>query len=159
MRFTLPPSRFLFKALLIAILLGSLGFFLFLALAPDGVDATVAFAGGAFLGGLIAAWLAGIGEPAAERPAEVKSVFVGNLAFKAKPRDVEALFARFGEVQSVRIMTDRATRRPRGFAFVEMPAPDAKKAIGALDGQEFLGRQLRVSEGTERKREENPGQD
>ncbi len=82
---------------------------------------------------------------------DMQSIFVGNLAFKARNEELRELFGKYGEVGSVRIMTDRQTRRPRGFAFVEMPPAAAAKAIKALDGQEFIGRPLRVSEGTERK--------
>lgn len=48
-------------------------------------------------------------------------------------------------------MTDRETRRPRGFGFIEMGASDAKAAIKALDGYEFMGRDLKVNEANERK--------
>jgi RNA recognition motif-containing protein len=58
-------------------------------------------------------------------------------------------------VHSVRIMKDRATRRPRGFAFVEMESRGAAKAIKGLDGLEYMGRNLRVNEGAERKEQGN----
>ncbi|SCZ61132.1 RNA recognition motif domain-containing protein [Thiohalomonas denitrificans] len=156
MQFTSPPVRFLIKAALLAILLGSLGFFIPLALLPDGFDATLAMAIGSFAGAFLGAWLAGIGEtPAtAKRPDESHSVFVGNLNFKARNEDLRELFAQYGDVHSVRIMTDRATRRPRGFGFVEMDEKGARKAISALDGQEFLGRKLRVNEGKERRNDQ-----
>ncbi|WP_303907246.1 RNA recognition motif domain-containing protein [Thiohalomonas denitrificans] len=156
MQFTSPPVRFLIKAALLAILLGTLGFFISSALLPDGFNATLAMTIGSFTGALLGAWLAGIGEkPAtAKAPGEPHSVFVGNLNFKAKPEDLRVLFAQYGDVHSVRIMTDRATRRPRGFAFVEMDKKGARKAISALDGQEFLGRKLRVNEGKERRNDQ-----
>lgn len=80
-----------------------------------------------------------------------KSVFVGNLAFKASREDLQALFANYGEVHHVRIMVDRTTHRPRGFGFVEMDASGAAAAIAALDGTEFYGRTLRVNEGNDRR--------
>ncbi|QEP45189.1 RNA-binding protein [Ectothiorhodospiraceae bacterium BW-2] len=86
-----------------------------------------------------------------QEPFENKTIFVGNLAFKANSEQLRALFARYGEVVTVRIMTDRLTRRPRGFAFVEMEGRGAMKAIEALDGHEFLGRELRVNEGHNRR--------
>ncbi len=155
MQFTSPPVRFLIKAALIAVLLGSLGFFISLAL-PGGFDGTLAMTIGTFTGALVGAWLAGIGETrAAENGSgEPYSVFVGNLNFKAKPEELRELFAHYGRVHSVRIMTDRATRRPRGFGFVEMDEKGARKAIPALDGQEFLGRKLRVNEGKERRNDQ-----
>ncbi|MCK5721288.1 MAG: RNA-binding protein [Gammaproteobacteria bacterium] len=80
------------------------------------------------------------------------SVFVGNLAFKAGANDLRELFEDYGDVQSVRVMTDRATRRPKGFAFVEMDKKGAKAAIADLDGCEFFGRDIKVNYATRRKR-------
>ncbi len=73
-------------------------------------------------------------------------IYVGNLPFSAEQADVEELFAAHGEVISVALPTDRETGRPRGFGFVEMSKEDATKAIQALDGQDFDGRNLRVNE-------------
>lgn len=80
-----------------------------------------------------------------------KTVFVGNLAFKANRDELRQLFERYGSVYSVRIMTDRITRRPRGFAFVEMDEKAVAAAIKGLDGQEFYGRNLRVNEGSDQR--------
>jgi len=80
------------------------------------------------------------------------SVFIGNLAFKASAGDLRELFEEYGEVQGVRVMTDRATRRPKGFAFVEMDKKGAKAAIANLDGTEFFGRDIKVNFATRRKR-------
>ena len=65
------------------------------------------------------------------------------------------LFAQHGEVVSCALPTDRETGRPRGFGFVEMSNEDGRKAIDALDGQDFGGRQLRVNEA--RPREDRRG--
>ena len=54
-------------------------------------------------------------------------------------------------MHSVRLMTDRVTRKPRGFGFVEMNRKEARAAIRALDGTEFFGRQLKVNIAKERK--------
>ncbi len=153
MKFTAPPVRFLIKAIFIAISLGGIAALAMLALAPATLNPIVAFAVGTAVGALFGGWLTGIGETPPTRQTEPKSVFVGNLSFKAKPEELRELFARFGAVHSVRIMTDRATRRPRGFAFVEMDGAAADRAISTLNGQEFMGRQLRVNEGSERRRE------
>ncbi|MDH5190854.1 MAG: RNA-binding protein [Gammaproteobacteria bacterium] len=80
----------------------------------------------------------------------MKTIFVGNLAFKARRDELSKLFSEYGQVNSVRIMTDRETRRPRGFGFIEMNSSDAKAAIKALDGYEFMGRDLKVNEANER---------
>ncbi len=80
------------------------------------------------------------------------SIFIGNLAFKANANDLRELFSSYGNVQNVRVMTDRATRRPKGFAFVEMDKKGAKAAIAELDGSEFFGRDIKVNYATRRKR-------
>jgi len=74
-------------------------------------------------------------------------IYVGNLSFQATEEGVSGLFAKFGNVQSVRIVTDRDTGRSRGFAFVEMStSEEAEQAINALNGQEHDGRALTVNE-------------
>ena len=81
-----------------------------------------------------------------------KKLYVGNLSYEATEEDLREAFAQDGRtVARVNIITDRETGRPRGFAFVEMGSEDdASAAISALDGQELLGRPLRVSEARER---------
>ena len=76
----------------------------------------------------------------------MKNLFVGNLPFDVTEEALRDLFTPFGEVQQVRIMTDRDTGRPRGFAFVEMADDDSTKAIAALNGKDFGGRALNVNE-------------
>ena len=75
------------------------------------------------------------------------NIYVGNLSYQADEQSLGDLFAQYGEVSNVRIMTDRETGRPRGFGFVEMPnAEEAKKAIDSLNGSEDNGRQLKINE-------------
>lgn len=77
----------------------------------------------------------------------MKKLFVGNLPFSATQEEVRSLFAEFGEVERVSIITDRDTGKPRGFAFVEMPQDEeAERAIAALNGKQFGGRALNVNE-------------
>ena len=74
------------------------------------------------------------------------NLYVGNLSFDSREEDLNELFASFGEVVSAKVIMDRDTGRPRGFAFVEMgQAEDAQKAIESLDGQEFQGRNIKVN--------------
>ncbi|WP_028587017.1 RNA recognition motif domain-containing protein [Desulfocurvus vexinensis] len=75
-----------------------------------------------------------------------KSIYVGNLPWSATEEELRDLFGQFGGVTSVKLVSDRDTGRPRGFAFVEMEDADAAKAIEALEGTEFGGRTLRVNE-------------
>jgi RNA recognition motif-containing protein len=75
-----------------------------------------------------------------------KKLYVGNLPFSTTEDELRKLFGRHGTVESVSVVTDRETGRPRGFAFVEMDANDAEDAIRALDGTDLGGRSLRVNE-------------
>ena len=75
-----------------------------------------------------------------------KSIYVGNLPWSATEEELRDLFGQFGGVTSVKLVSDRDTGRPRGFAFVEMEDADAAQAIEALEGTEFGGRPLRVNE-------------
>lgn len=80
-----------------------------------------------------------------------KKLYVGNLAFAVSDRDLRELFAQAGSCESAAIVTDRATGRSRGFGFVTMQSDDdAQKAIAQLNGQDFRGRTLTVSEARER---------
>lgn len=81
----------------------------------------------------------------------MKSIYVGNLPFTATEDEVRDLFAAYGDVESVRLMTDRDTGRPRGFGFVKMAAQDADTAIQALNGKQLGGRSLRINEAEDRK--------
>lgn len=79
-----------------------------------------------------------------------KRIYVGNLPFSATEDELRELFAQHGEVESVKLVTDRDTGRPRGFGFVDMAEADAGAAINALNGTDMGGRPLRVNEARER---------
>ncbi|MFZ0582251.1 MAG: RNA-binding protein [Candidatus Acidiferrales bacterium] len=77
----------------------------------------------------------------------MKNLFVGNMSFQTTAADLRALFEPFGQLARVHVATDRETGRARGFGFVEMQNDDeAAKAIAALDGKDFGGRNLKVNE-------------
>lgn len=80
----------------------------------------------------------------------MKSIYVGNLPYNSTEEELQELFAQHGAVDSVKLVFDRATGRPRGFGFVEMEDEEANAAIEALDGIDFGGRTLRVNEARER---------
>jgi RNA recognition motif-containing protein len=82
----------------------------------------------------------------------VTKLYVGNLPFSATDDSVRALFAKYGTVEKVSLITDRETGRPRGFGFVEMSNADASRAMQALNGQDFEGRPLKVNEAQDRER-------
>jgi cold-inducible RNA-binding protein len=74
-------------------------------------------------------------------------LFVGNLSFSTTENELEDLFSEHGTVTEVGLVTDRATGRSRGFAFVTMGnASEAQAAISALDGKDFGGRNIAVNE-------------
>ena len=75
-----------------------------------------------------------------------KKLFVGNLSFQTTESDLSSLFAQAGEVESVRVITDRDTGRSRGFGFVEMSDDNAEKAISRFNGTQLDGRALTVNE-------------
>ena len=77
-------------------------------------------------------------------------IYVGNLPFSATENEVRELFAQHGTVESVSLITDRDTGRPRGFGFVQMSQADASRAIQNLNGKDLGGRPLRVNEAQER---------
>lgn len=76
-----------------------------------------------------------------------KKIYVGNLPYSAGDSDLADAFGAFGTVESARVVTDRDSGRSKGFGFVEMATPeDAGKAIESLNGTEFMGRKMMVSE-------------
>ena len=83
-------------------------------------------------------------------------IYVGNLPFTATEEEVRQLFSSYGDVDSINLITDRETGRPRGFGFVEMHdgAPEAIQALHQID---FGGRSLNVSEA--KPREARPPRD
>jgi RNA recognition motif-containing protein len=74
------------------------------------------------------------------------NIYVGNMPFSMDEGSLRTLFEEFGEVDSVNVITDRETGRPRGFGFVEMPDDAAQKAISELHEREVDGRKLNVNE-------------
>ena len=82
-------------------------------------------------------------------------LYVGNLSFETTENDLQDLFEQHGQVNEVRLMTDRMTGKSRGFAFVTMnDNAQASAAMSGLNGHELNGRPLTVNEA--RPREERP---
>ncbi|NEQ74170.1 MAG: RNA-binding protein [Okeania sp. SIO2C9] len=83
------------------------------------------------------------------------SIYVGNLSYEVTQEDLNAVFAEYGQVKRVNLPVDRETGRLRGFGFVEMASEeDEEKAIEALDGASWMGRDMRVNKAKPR---ENKG--
>lgn len=83
------------------------------------------------------------------------SIYVGNLSYEVTQDDLSTVFAEYGTVKRVQLPTDRETGRMRGFGFVEMGS-DAEEtaAIEALNGAEWMGRELKVNKA--KPREDKP---
>ncbi|UCE03686.1 MAG: RNA-binding protein [Candidatus Latescibacterota bacterium] len=75
----------------------------------------------------------------------MKKIYVGNLPFSSTESEIRELFAQYGTVSSVSLITDRDTGRPRGFGFVEME-DGGDEAIKSLDNYQLDGRNLKVNE-------------
>jgi len=74
------------------------------------------------------------------------SIYVGNLSYEVTQDDLSHVFQEYGKVKRVQLPTDRETGRPRGFGFVEMETDaEEAKAIEALDGAEWMGRDIKVN--------------
>lgn len=78
------------------------------------------------------------------------TIYVGNLPYTATEGDIRNLFAPYGELDSVKLVSDRETGRSRGFGFVEMNRTQGAAAIQALNNKDHAGRPLRVNEAKDR---------
>ncbi len=77
----------------------------------------------------------------------MKKMYVGNIPYNATEEGLRGLFSEYGEIESLKIMRDNFTDRSKGFGFIEMVnEEDAKKAIAALNGKDFMGKSLTVAE-------------
>jgi cold-inducible RNA-binding protein len=85
-------------------------------------------------------------------------IYVGNLSFTTVESQIEQLFAPLGQIDSIRLITDQATGRSRGFGFVEMPDEEqGRAACKALDQLELDGRRLTVNEAKPQERRGGDG--
>jgi RNA recognition motif-containing protein len=82
----------------------------------------------------------------------MKKLFVGNLPFTVTEDQLRTLFEKHGTVQSVALINDRETGRPRGFGFVEISDEGLAPAIEALNGYELDGRAMKVNEAQDKPR-------
>ena len=75
------------------------------------------------------------------------NIYVGNLLFDVSESDLREAFEKFGEITEVRLIMDKFSGKSKGFGFVEMPSKEeAEKAIEEMNGKEFMGREITVSE-------------
>ena len=74
------------------------------------------------------------------------NIFVGNLSFRTTQEEIHQIFANYGAVERVNLVSDRDSGQSRGFAFVEMTnSNEAEAAINALNGTELHGRNINVN--------------
>lgn len=86
------------------------------------------------------------------------NIFVGNLSSEATEKQLENLFTPFGEIRSVKIITDNYTHRSKGFAFVDMPEQaNAEKAIQKLNNSSLHGQSITVNEARPRNNSDSFG--
>jgi len=151
MKFLLPSLRILGTASVLTLIIGVAGYFIINSLNPDSIESTRLQTYILMIGALIGAISIQLINAFINRPAEVVSLFIGNLPFRASNQQLRQVFSEHGTVHNIRLMTDKVTRKPRGFGFVEMNKNHAKTAIKMLDGHEFMGRELKVNYANENK--------
>ena len=79
------------------------------------------------------------------------NLYVGNLSYQVREEELKNLFGQFGEVTSIKIISDHETGRSKGFGFVEMANDDeARNAMQELNNTEVQGRQIKVNEARRR---------
>ncbi len=87
------------------------------------------------------------------------TIYVGNLSYQANQEDLTEVFTEYGKVKRVQLPTDRETGRMRGFAFVDMEEEAQEDAaIKALDGAEWMGRDLKINKAKPREERSGGGQ-
>jgi len=138
-------SPHVLTVILVAAGLALLGFFAAGLFQADSTTVAVSL----FIGALIAPFL-GKKESAESSSTDVKTLYVGNLPYRANESSVRELFSQHGNVHSVRLMKDKHTGKRRGFGFVEMSANDTEGAVSALNDTEFQQRTLKVREAKDR---------
>lgn len=140
-------SSLFFKILIIAVVFAVVGYF---TAGIFDIDATTV-AISLFIGAFIAPFISKADDAVSDNDQqEIKTLYVGNLPYRANEAAVRRLFSEHGFVHSVRLMKDKHTGKRRGFGFVEMAASDAENAIAALNDTEFQQRTLKIREAKDR---------
>ncbi|WAJ69955.1 RNA recognition motif domain-containing protein [Catenovulum adriaticum] len=151
-----------FKQAFVVIFLTLVCFFV-LPLTSFELSTHVALSLGLLIGGSVSILLSSTSTTAAssdtdETDIATKTIYVGNLPYRANEAAVRELFATHGQVTSVRLMRDRNTGKRKGFGFVEMAESAADKAISELNEQEFQQRTLKVREAKDRSKQSSENQ-
>ena len=143
-----PSIYTLIRGLIVAIVITLIAYFVYPTLGLLETNTGIIFTAGILIGSLVMLLLSSL---YTDKKIRTMTLYVGNLAFKTGEGALRELFGQYGQVQSVRIMKDRLTRKPRGFAFVEIERSAGRAASKHLDGYEFNGRILKVNNANQRK--------
>ncbi|OCQ19581.1 RNA-binding protein [Pseudoalteromonas luteoviolacea] len=144
------------KTILTVLILAILGYVVVsFLLANSQLDASIVFALGIVIGGLTTMTInrTTISQSDNGQAVPTKTLYVGNLPYRANEQAVRELFEEKGQVFSVRLLKDKNTGKRRGFGFVEMSEIDANKAIKDLNEMEFQQRTLKVREAKQKQEE------
>ena len=152
MKSVLPSLRIIGISLTVSFIIGAIGDFVLGSINTDIENSSRYQTYILMIGALLGALAVQIIHAYQNRPTEVVSLFIGNLPFRASNQQLRQVFSAHGTVHNLRLMTDKVTRKPRGFGFVEMDKKHAKIAVKKLNGYEFMGRELKVNYANENKK-------
>lgn len=142
------------KSFILSVILAVVGFVIVkFALESLELDPALLFAVGLLIGGIVIAAMSSDGLVEAE--VKTKTLYVGNLPYRANEGVVRALFEEQGKVFNVRLLKDKNTGKRRGFGFVEMAQADADNAIAQLNDSEFQQRTLKVREAKQKQEDDS----
>lgn len=145
------------KSLIIIFIASLIGYaVVHFALSSVLTSSSLTIAVGILIGGVLATFSA---NGATEKKEASKSLYVGNLPYKANEAVVRSLFEQHGKIFSVRLLKDKHTGKRRGFGFVEVAEKDADKIISALNDKEFQQRTLKVREAKQKSDDNNSSDD
>ncbi len=142
------------KSFIFAVILAVVGFVIVkFALESLELDPALLFGAGLLIGGLVIAAMSSVSTEEAE--VKTKTLYVGNLPYRANEGVVRTLFEEQGKVFNVRLLKDKNTGKRRGFGFVEMAQADADNAIAKLNDNEFQQRTLKVREAKQKQEDDS----
>ena len=142
------------KSFIFSVILAVVGFVIVeFALGSLALSPALLFGAGLLIGGIAIAAISSEGGEEAE--VKTKTLYVGNLPYRANEGVVRALFEEQGKVFNVRLLKDKNTGKRRGFGFVEMAELDADNAIAKLNDSEFQQRTLKVREAKQKQDDES----
>ena len=142
------------KSFIFSVILAVVGFIVVkFALASLALDPALLFGVGLLIGAIAIAAMSS--EGAEEAEVKTKTLYVGNLPYRANEGVVRTLFEEQGKVFNVRLLKDKNTGKRRGFGFVEMAQADADNAIAKLNDSEFQQRTLKVREAKQKQEDDS----